>query len=142
MILSKIRAIANGLPCILTGDFNSTPSEGLIAEVTNEKCALQWGQFMNISRQVQNGTTGLMVHIGTSLVNAGAASQEATFTGFDANDGHAILIDYILVSAGVSVVDYKVLQNGVPGKPASDHCPIVANLIVQRGDPRRFSSEY
>jgi endonuclease/exonuclease/phosphatase family metal-dependent hydrolase len=111
LILSKMRAISRGLPCILTGDFNSTPSEGLIAEVTNENSAQKWG---------------------LSLVNVGADSKQATFTGFENNGAHLLLIDYVLVTKGVSVVDYKVLENGVPGRPASDHCPIVANLVIER----------
>ncbi len=48
LILSKMRAISNGLPCILTGDFNSTPHEGLIAEVTNPNCATKWGMLRSL----------------------------------------------------------------------------------------------
>lgn len=78
---------------------------------------------------LQNLLTG---EIGLSLVNVGADSKQATFTGFENNGAHLLLIDYVLVTKGVSVVDYKVLENGVPGRPASDHCPIVANLVIER----------
>ncbi len=76
-------------------------------------------------------------YLGLSLVNAGANSTQATFVGFNniyiklLNYAYTMLIDYILVSKGITVQDYKVLENGERDRPASDHCPIVANLVIE-----------
>ena len=109
LIRDKIKEISNnqGLPIILTGDFNLTPD--------SEPVKLIKG-FMKDSREVSEtppyGPVG-------------------TFTSFDWNAPMENRIDYIFVQGGVKVLKYAVLTDAKNQRFPSDHLPVFVKVELK-----------
>ncbi|MEA5459928.1 endonuclease/exonuclease/phosphatase family protein [Arcicella sp. LKC2W] len=105
MLVAKIKAIDPKIPVILTGDFNSTPTE----EPT--------------------------VIINEGLIDAQKVSKQAhfgpasTFNGFESKEITGKLIDYIFLNTDkIKVLKHATLSNTWGGRFASDHHAVLAQL--------------
>ncbi len=109
LIRDKIREIGNnqGLPVILTGDFNLAPESDPIGLIKN---------FMNDSRDISEtqpyGPVG-------------------TFTSFDWNAPMKERIDYIFVQGGIKVLKYAVLTDAKEQRFPSDHLPVFVEIQLK-----------
>lgn len=114
LIIEQASKLANGLPVILTGDFNAEPNSDVIKHVLSDKNTLK----MNDSRS-----------IATTQENKGG---EYTFHGFgEVPVDKREFIDYIFVSENISVNKYSVLDEKLNGVYVSDHRPVVASITIK-----------
>ena len=98
-------AIASGIPCFLTGDFNMTPDRPELKMLDG---------VMNDARFI-SGTV--------------PTGPETTFNGFDLSKPSRFMrIDYIYVTPGVKVKSYHVCDDLVDGQLPADHYPVVAEV--------------
>lgn len=110
LVLEQSKQLSNGLPIIVTGDFNATPDDDPIQVLTNKNDARH------------------LIH--TRDLSPMKYGPEWTFHNygripFEKREW----IDYIFVKG-----DFKVLRNGVLTETynhlyPSDHCPIMATLV-------------
>ena len=105
MLVAKIKAIDPKIPVILTGDFNSTPTE----EPT--------------------------IIINDGLIDAQKVSKQAhfgpasTFNGFESKEIAGKLIDYIFLNTNkIKVLKHATLSNTWGGRFASDHHAVLTQL--------------
>lgn len=103
LIVDKIGEMnAEGLPMVLTGDFNVEPADSALIELN---------QIMKSAR-----------------VEAKNSDERASFNGFGLLD--QTVIDYIYYSGFAECTDFKVICDSFAGKPyVSDHYPIVSTLV-------------
>ena len=108
LILKKIKALnKEGLPVILTGDFNTDPASEPYKTIT--------GQMVDAKIADKSMTMG----------------PDGTFNGFDAGKPAAERIDFIFTSkTGTSILNYNVLREHKDKLFASDHYPVVAEIRV------------
>lgn len=111
LLLSKAHELSNGLPVIMTGDFNAAPQSSVIKHVTDE----------TIKEHLINSKTVAKEVIGT----------EWTFHDF----GNLPLerrenIDYIFVSKAVEVDKFETVADKLDEIYLSDHTPIVAKIKI------------
>lgn len=109
LIRDKIKEISGnqGLPIILTGDFNLYPESEPIGLIKG---------FMEDSREV------------TETPPYGPVG---TFTGFDWNAPMDKRIDYIFVQGGIKVLKYAVLTDSKDQRFPSDHLPVFAKVQLK-----------
>lgn len=109
LIRDKIKEISNnqGLPIILTGDFNLLPESEPIGLIKT---------FMQDSREISEtlpyGPVG-------------------TFTSFDWNAPMEKRIDYIFVQGGIKVLKYAVLTDAKEQRFPSDHLPVFVKVQLK-----------
>ena len=109
LIRDKIKEISGnqGLPVILTGDFNLTPESEPIQLIKG---------FMKDSREISEthpyGPVG-------------------TFTSFDWNAPMEKTIDYIFVQGGIKVLKYAVLTDSKEQRFPSDHLPVFVKVQLK-----------
>ena len=89
-------------PQLLLGDFNATPESAV------------WSRASTVLEDA------------SGIVLGGAAVPMATFHGWGKVRQ---VIDYIFVSQGLSVLDYRVADQVVDGGFLSDHYPVVVELM-------------
>lgn len=108
LIRDKIKEISNkqGLPVILTGDFNLTPKSEPIGLIKG---------FMKDSRDV------------TETPPYGPVG---TFTSFDWNAAMEKRIDYIFIQGRVQVLKYAVLTDSKDQRFPSDHLPVFVKVQI------------
>ena len=109
LIRDKIKEISEnqGLPVLLTGDFNLLPqSEPLGLIIT----------FMKDSREVTETTP---------------YGPVGTFTSFDWNAPMERRIDYIFVQGPVKVLKYAVLTDAKDQRFPSDHLPVFVKVQLK-----------
>lgn len=109
LIRDKIREISGdqGLPIILTGDFNLAPESEPIGLIKG---------FMKDSRDV------------TEIPPYGPVG---TFTSFDWNAPMEKRIDYIFVQGGITVLKYAVLTDSKEQRFPSDHLPVFVKVQLK-----------
>jgi len=109
LIRDKIKEISGnqGLPVILTGDFNLYPESEPIGLIKT---------FMEDSREV------------TETPPYGPVG---TFTSFDWNAPMEKRIDYIFVQGGIKVLKYAVLTDSKEQRFPSDHLPVFAKVQLK-----------
>ena len=108
LIVAKAAKIAAGLPLIVTGDFNSGPDTGAYKTMA---------EHLTDSRAIAKTVLG----------------PAGTFGTFGTTGKPSPRIDYIFVSAGITVPRFATLTQEWDGKHASDHFPILAD--VELGKP-------
>lgn len=108
LIQDKISSLNSGdFPVVLMGDFNVEPNSELI---------LKLKQNMNDSKEVSKISFG----------------SNGTFNGFKFTELVTRRIDYIFVSKNnVEVKKYGVLSSAVDLKYASDHFPVLTELVIK-----------
>lgn len=103
MILEK--AASFNLPVVCTGDFNFSQGSGLYNTLTSG--ALQ--DTKSLAPETMN---------------------HATFHGFTAPNGPNRVIDFIFTNTRMTPLVYKVVTEGIDGKPVSDHYPLYSEMIL------------
>jgi endonuclease/exonuclease/phosphatase family metal-dependent hydrolase len=113
LLLDRIRQIARDLPVVVTGDFNFTESsEGylLLTGKNSEKpSALRDARY--ISEYGHHGPT-------------------STFNEFKAVVP-GMKIDYVFVKGTIRVLQHGVLSDTWDGRFASDHLPVLAEIVLE-----------
>lgn len=104
LLVSKIEEIANGVPVIAMGDFNSSPETVQIQTISN-----QLNDAFKVSKEKPYGPVG-------------------TFNSFDWHAPLKNRIDYIFVSDAIEVLKYAVLVDALDMRYPSDHMPVVAHV--------------
>lgn len=104
LIIEKINEIANGLPTILTGDFNVEPSSRPYQLLAKEMTDIR-----TISKLPYVGSKG-------------------TFNGFDNPSNEWRAIDFIFIKGKITVLKAATLSTSWNGLYASDHFPIYAKI--------------
>ncbi len=116
LLLRQIYRIAGKSPVILTGDFNSEEKDTPIRILTglSELSVYAFSDAMYSSRLPHHGSV-------------------PTFCGFDIREGIAGgRIDYIFVSAGISVRNHATLTDFEGSHFPSDHFPMISELQLQQ----------
>jgi endonuclease/exonuclease/phosphatase family metal-dependent hydrolase len=109
LILERVKAERNGLPVIITGDFNSTPESEVIQHVLAD------GTFFD-----------------TRLLAPSVAETNGTFHGFGkipAERRH--IIDYIFVTNDITVNTYTVVLEKRGDIYLSDHTPVYVKMEIK-----------
>lgn len=108
LLLEKIALIAGDHPVIATGDFNATPDDEPIQII------YQSGK-LNDAREITQtppyGTVG-------------------TFSGYHRDAPMKDRIDYIWVTPGITVKKYGVINDTPYGRFASDHYPVITEVLL------------
>lgn len=109
IIRDKIKEIANnqGLPVILTGDFNLYPESEPIGLIKT---------FMKDSREI------------TEIAPYGPIG---TFNSFDWNAPLERRIDYVFVQGGIKVLKYAVITDSKEQRWPSDHLPVFVKIQLK-----------
>lgn len=112
LLLSKIGDLSNGLPVIMTGDFNSTPTSDVVKHVTDTSNP---NHLIN-SKDIAETVTG----------------TNWTFHDFDNLPlDNREFIDYIFVSKNIDVKEFDVLDEKLDNVFLSDHTPIMAKISIK-----------
>jgi endonuclease/exonuclease/phosphatase family metal-dependent hydrolase len=113
LLLSQIPRIAGDHPAIVTGDFNSTDQDSA---------------YQILVRPVKGGSLLKDSFFLSELPHYGVAS---TFFGFDAcTQGPGERIDFVFVTAGITVLRHGTLTDFVNGRFSSDHLPVLIEVAL------------
>jgi len=107
LMVKKMQEIAQKMPVICTGDFNSTPETEQIKLLSS---------YLNDSRKTTQSPP---------------YGPEGTFNSRFANPITPGRIDYIFVSNAIEVLNYACLTDNNGQYYPSDHLPVLANLILK-----------
>jgi len=105
LIASKSAEIGEGMPAILTGDFNITPDSAPCRAVKD-------GGFSD-TRDI-----------------AGRTDMSNTYHGFDTGTEGYSTIDYVFIKGDIKVKSFKVIKKKIDGHFPSDHWPVVAEIAL------------
>jgi endonuclease/exonuclease/phosphatase family metal-dependent hydrolase len=109
LIRRRLATLAGGLPVIVTGDFNTTPSSDAYRIFTRDTIP---GAIAPLADAYTASRTD---HYGPT----------SSWNGFKAIDpGHRI--DYVMVSPAVEVLAHGILPDSWDGRFPSDHLPVLA----------------
>lgn len=112
LLLSRANALANGLPIIMTGDFNATPESDVIKHVTDVNSPEHLIHSKDIAVE-KSGT-------------------DWTFHGFGKVPmERREFIDYVFVSKGIKVAKHSVLPEKLDDTFISDHSIVVAQIEIK-----------
>ncbi|HML64503.1 MAG TPA: endonuclease/exonuclease/phosphatase family protein [Dysgonomonas sp.] len=112
LLLSRANALANGLPIIMTGDFNATPESDVIKHVTD----------VNSPKHLIHSKDIAVEKSGTDW----------TFHGFGKVPmERREFIDYVFVSKGIKVAKHSVLPEKLDDTFISDHSVVVAQIEIK-----------
>lgn len=111
LLLQKVNEIAGKTPCIITGDFNATPSQEPIQIITNEADTLHLTDSKAASATPHYG-------------------PQATFNGFRSKEEGNEPIDYIFIKNGPKVLKHATLSQTWGGRFSSDHFPVLATIVI------------
>lgn len=110
LIMRRVKELASGAACIVTGDFNATPKSEPIELITDNSS----GWYLIDTRTAARQTDG----------------PEWTFHNFGRlSEPERSRIDYIFVSPRVEVTQYATIDNSTDAPLTySDHCPVIVTL--------------
>lgn len=112
LLMKKIEELSEGLPVILTGDFNDTADSDAVKNITNP----------DNKKHLTDSKTAAAKSVGTDW----------TFHGFGkVPDGERERIDYIFTSKRFKVSEYEVIPDTLDGIYVSDHKPVFAKLSIE-----------
>jgi endonuclease/exonuclease/phosphatase family metal-dependent hydrolase len=111
IILRKVKEIAGKSPVIVTGDFNSMPSDEPYKLLVDEN---------NPDRFTDTKTISSTPHYGPS----------GTFNAFGNKETGNEPIDYIFVRNGIKVLKHATLSQTWEGRFSSDHFPVLATVVL------------
>lgn len=115
LLIKRASEIGNGMPIIITGDFNAEPESDVIQHVLDTKNPIQ----MNDSHLV-------------AKVQGKNEEGEWTFHGFgEVPTEQREYIDYIFVSKDVEVDGFSILPSKLNDIYISDHRPIVSKITIK-----------
>lgn len=108
LLVERMKTISNGLPAVLTGDFNSHPDSEPIQTII---------------------AGGVQYTAQTSPVKYGPSWS---FHGFGRRPiEERSLIDYIFTSPNFESLKYRVIADKPDNGYISDHCPIMSTLLLK-----------
>ena len=111
LILRRVGEIAGGQPFLLTGDFN----------VRDDTEAY---------KTLKAGTSSIHITDARHATLNGHFGGDSTFNDFkELQPGNKI--DYIFIRDGIRVLEHGVLSDRWNGLWASDHLPVIAEIIIQ-----------
>ena len=113
IILQKVKEIAGKHPVIVTGDFNSTPSDDPYKIITDSN---------NPDRLTDSKTICLTPHYGPT----------GTFNAFKDKEISHEPIDYIFVKNKIRVLRHGTISESWQGRFSSDHFPVFATLSLRK----------
>lgn len=112
LVLEQAKLLSDGLPVIITGDFNATPDDDPIQVLTNPVDPRH------------------LIH--TRLVSEVVYGPEWTFHNWGKiPTGERDWIDYIFVKGNFKVFRHGVLTETKNQLFPSDHCPILTTLVIE-----------
>jgi endonuclease/exonuclease/phosphatase family metal-dependent hydrolase len=115
LIRRRLSALAAGLPVLMTGDLNADPTSASYRILTTEQIA----------------GAGAPLADGFLVSRAGHYGPTSSWTAFKAFvPGRRI--DYVLVSAPVTVLTHGILPDSWDGRFPSDHQPVLASVTTCR----------
>lgn len=109
LILDRIQELSNGLPVIVTGDFNSEPDSEVVKQITDTNNSKSLIDTRSIAPIIYGPSW--------SFHDFGEIPYEKR-----------PLIDYIFIRNGLSVLRYGVLAGVEDGVFVSDHTPVFVTL--------------
>jgi endonuclease/exonuclease/phosphatase family metal-dependent hydrolase len=109
LLLKKVKEIAGYYPVVVTGDFNSKPSDEPIQVITDTNNTDHLIDSKSISATAHYGPTG-------------------TFNGFQSKEVDGDPIDYIFLKNGGRVVKHATFSQSWNGHFSSDHFPVFARI--------------
>jgi endonuclease/exonuclease/phosphatase family metal-dependent hydrolase len=112
LIRRRLPALAAGLPVIMTGDLNADPTSAPYRILTAEDVT----------------GAGAPLADGFAVSRGGHYGPTSSWTAFKAIEPGR-RIDYVLVSAPVSVLSHGILPDSWDGRFPSDHLPVLASLV-------------
>lgn len=111
LLLNRAADLNNGLPVIMTGDFNATPDSDVIKHITDTSNPNHLIHSKDIAT-TKNGAEWTYHNFGKMPV------EERSF------------IDYIFVSPNIAVKNHTVLPEKLNDIFISDHSVIVADIVI------------
>lgn len=111
MILKAVDSLAGKTIAIVTGDFNSFPSDEPIQVITDKRNRLKLIDTKDVSITPHYGPTG-------------------SFNAFTPKETSNETIDYIFFNHGITVLKHATLSESWQGKFSSDHFPVWARLYL------------
>jgi endonuclease/exonuclease/phosphatase family metal-dependent hydrolase len=109
IILKKVKEVAGNNPVIVTGDFNTPPSDEPYKLITDTNNPERLTDTKNISMAPHYGPTG-------------------TFNAFKDKETSNDPIDYIFIKNKVKVLKHATLSQTWQGRFSSDHFPVLATV--------------
>ncbi|GAB3274528.1 endonuclease/exonuclease/phosphatase family protein [Larkinella harenae] len=113
LLLNRIKALSNGLPVLLTGDFNTPENSSALQTLTNDPTC----KLTNTEQLTQNPHTG----------------GRSTFNGFSTSQRGPV-IDFIFVGPGIEVNRHDYLPILKDNVFISDHWPVLSRLLIKTGE--------
>jgi len=111
ILLQKIKEIAGNTPIVITGDFNSKPTDEPIEIIVAAN---------NPDRLTDAKAISANPHYG----------PQGTFNGFKNKESGNEPIDYIFIKNGVRVLKHATLSQTWEGLFSSDHFPVLAAIVI------------
>lgn len=108
LMLQKIKKITNGLPVILTGDFNTGRDTEPYQLLVNS--GIMRDSYKDVAYPYENNTS---------------------FNGFETHPNSMVIIDHIFISKHWSATKWGVLTDTYFGKFPSDHFPVEATIHLR-----------
>jgi endonuclease/exonuclease/phosphatase family metal-dependent hydrolase len=112
LIRRRLSALAAGLPVVMTGDLNADPTSAPYRILTGDSVA----------------GAGAPLADALTVSRGGHYGPTSSWTAFKAIEPGR-RIDYVLVSAPVTVVSHGILSDSWDGRFPSDHLPVLALLM-------------
>lgn len=112
LIRRRLVSLANGLPIIVTGDFNTDPTSAAYRILTRD----------TLPDAVTPLADAMLISEG------GHYGPTSTWTAFKAIEPGR-RIDYVMVSPGVTVLSHGILPDYWDGRFPSDHLPVIAAVV-------------
>lgn len=108
LLLNKAKERGQGMPVIITGDFNAHSDSDVIAHVTAS------GEFRN-----------------SNTIAKEAIGEYGTFHAFGRiPEKRRSVIDYIFVTTPIEVAAYEILPDKLNDIYLSDHTPVTARIVI------------
>jgi len=115
LIRRRLATLANGLPIVMTGDLNADPTSASYRILSRD----------TIAEALPPLADGFVVS------RSGNYGPSSSWTAFKAIEPGR-RIDYILVSAPVTVLSHGILPDSWNGRFPSDHLPVLASVTTCR----------
>jgi len=107
LLLRKVKEIGGNAACIVTGDFNATPTDEPIQEIKNPS---------DVDHLTDSKELTIKPHYGPN----------GTFNGFKNKEQSDEPIDYIFIKNNIEVLQHASLSQTWQGRFSSDHFPVFA----------------
>lgn len=111
LLISRINAMTANEPVVITGDFNSPPSDEPYQAIIAETSSKRFFDTYTMTKQKHHGPVG-------------------TFNAFDLTAHAEAPIDYIFVSKGTTVLSHATNSEVFNGRFPSDHFAVSAEIIL------------